>query len=438
MQNLILAIDQGTTSTRAIVFDLEFRPRAISQIPLEQHYPQPGWVEHDAEAIWRATLQTCREAIAEVGGPADVASIGITNQRETTVLWERATGKPLHKAIVWQDRRTADVCERLRAEGHEAAVEAATGLVLDPYFSATKIAWLLDAVPGARTRAEAGELCAGTIDAYLIFRLTGGARFVTDATNASRTLLAGLEERAWRSDLCALFNVPRAILPEIVDCSGSLGETTPDLFGRAIPICGSAGDQQAALVGHAALRPGDAKATFGTGCFLVANVGDAPAHSRNRLLATLGYQTPRRTAYALEGSIFSAGSAVQWLKEGLGVIGDSRQSEAVAQGLADNGGVYLVPGFTGLGAPWWEPEARGAVFGLTRDSTAAHLVRAGLEALAYQTQDLLQALAADGAPALTRLKVDGGVTANGWAMQFLADICGIPVERPAFQEMTAL
>jgi glycerol kinase len=438
MSQLILAIDQGTTSTRAIAFDRHFHALAISQIELQQHFPQSGWVEHDAEEIWRATLQTCREVIRKAGGVDRFAAVGITNQRETSILWDRKTGQPLHRAIVWQDRRTADVATRLRDAGHEVAVKAATGLLLDPYFSATKYAWLLDAVPGARARAEAGELCLGTIDAFLIHRLTGGATFATDATNASRSLLMDLETGAWRDDLCQLFGVPRATLAEIRDCSGDLGTCDPSLFGAPLPIAGSAGDQQAALVGHGALQPGDAKITYGTGAFLVVNTGDTPVASKNRLLSTLGYRLDGVAAFAIEGSIFSAGSAIQWLRDGVGLISDSRQSEAMAQTLDDNGGVYLVPGFTGLGAPWWEPDARGAVIGLTRDAGPAHFVRAALESLAYQTRDLLDALAADGSPRPTVLKVDGGVTANAFAMQFVADICEVTVERPAFQEMTAL
>jgi len=439
--SLILAIDQGTTSTRAIAFEVrdgDLRPVAVSQIELTQHFPRSGWVEHDAAEIWTATLQTCREVVRRAGGVDRFAAIGITNQRETAVLWDVATGEPLHRAIVWQDRRTAAVTARLAAEGHEPAVQSATGLILDPYFSATKYAWLLGAVPGARDRAEKSEVKLGTIDAWLIWKLTGGRVHATDATNASRTALMDLKTVMWRDDLCALFDVPRAALPDIVPCAGVMGESDPALFGRPLPIAGSAGDQQAALVGHGALRPGDAKITYGTGAFLVANVGAEPVASTRRLLGTLGYQANGQTAYALEGSIFSAGSAIQWLRDGVGLISESRQSEAMAQGLADNGGVYLVPGFTGLGAPWWEPEARGTVIGLTRDSGPAHFVRAALEALAYQTRDLLDALAADGAPALKRLKVDGGVTANSFAMQFVADICEVEVERPAFQEMTAL
>ncbi|MBU4196843.1 MAG: glycerol kinase GlpK [Alphaproteobacteria bacterium] len=438
---MILAIDQGTTSTRAIAFEIRdggLRPVAVSQIELAQHFPQSGWVEHDASEIWSAVLQTCREVVQKAGGVDRFAAVGLTNQRETAVMWDAGTGAPLHRAIVWQDRRTAPVTARLTAEGHEPAVQAATGLILDPYFSATKFAWLLDAVPGARDRAIRGEVKLGTIDAWLIWKLTGGRIHATDASNAARTALMDLKTVEWRDDLCALFAVPRAALPAIVPCAGVIGETEPGLFGRALPLAGSAGDQQAALVGHGALHPGDAKITYGTGAFLVANVGPEPVASTRRLLGTLGYQAAGQTAYALEGSIFSAGSAIQWLRDGVKLISESRQSEAMAQGLADNGGVYMVPGFTGLGAPWWEPEARGAVVGLTRDSGPAHFVRAALEALAYQTRDLLDALAQDGAPPLKTLKVDGGVTANSFAMQFVADICEVEVERPAFQEMTAL
>jgi glycerol kinase len=442
MSQLILAIDQGTTSTRAIAFECRadggLRPVAVSQIELQQHFPHPGWVEHDAAEIWTATLQTCREVVKKAGGVSRFAAVGITNQRETSVLWDASTGEPLHRAIVWQDRRTADVTGRLAAEGHEPRVQAATGLILDPYFSASKFAWLLDAVPGARERCEQGEVRLGTIESWLIWKLTGGAAHVTDATNASRTALMDLGARQWRPDLAALFNVPLAGLPGIRGCADRLGECEPSLFGAALPIHGAAGDQQAALVGHGALRAGDAKITYGTGAFLVANVGPAPVASTSRLLGTLGYEAGGQAAYALEGSIFSAGSAIQWLRDGLKAISESRQSEAMAQGLKDNGGVYLVPGFTGLGAPWWEPDARGAIVGLTRDAGPAHLVRAALESLAYQTRDLLDALERDGAPRLETLRVDGGVTANAFAMQFVADVCDVVVERPAFQEMTAL
>lgn len=442
MNRLILAIDQGTTSTRAIAFEAApeggLRPVAVSQIELQQHFPRPGWVEHDAAEIWEATLQTCREVVRKAGGVGRFAAVGITNQRETSVLWDVATGEPLHKAIVWQDRRTAEATGKLAAAGREPMVQTATGLILDPYFSASKFAWLLDAVPGARERAEKGEVKLGTIETWLIWKLTGGTSHVTDATNASRTSLMDLAGREWRSDLAELFGVPMAALPEIRGCADHLGDSEPSLLGAALPIHGAAGDQQAALVGHGALEAGDAKITYGTGAFLVANVGGTPVASASRLLGTLGYQVDGHVAYALEGSIFSAGSAIQWLRDGLKVISESRQSEAMAAGLKDNGGVYLVPGFTGLGAPWWEPEARGTVVGLTRDSGPAHFVRAALESLAYQTRDLLDALARDGAPRLSVLKVDGGVTANAFAMQFVADICEVEVERPAFQEMTAL
>ena len=442
MKSLILAIDQGTTSTRAIAFEAApeggLQPVAVSQIELEQHFPHPGWVEHDAAEIWSATLQTCREVIRRAGGVGRFAAIGITNQRETSVLWDAATGEPLHRAIVWQDRRTADATSRLAAAGHEPMVQAATGLILDPYFSASKFAWLLDAVPGARDRATNGEVKVGTIECWLIWKLTGGSSHVTDATNASRTSLMDLSTRQWRPDLADLFNVPMGVLPEIRGCADHLGDCDPTLFGAALPIHGAAGDQQAALVGHGALKAGDAKITYGTGAFLVANVGGEPVGSTSRLLGTMGYAVGDDVAYALEGSIFSAGSAIQWLRDGLKVITESRQSEAMAQGLKDNGGVYLVPGFTGLGAPWWEPEARGTIVGLTRDSGPAQMVRAALESLAYQTRDLLDALEKDGAPTLKVLKVDGGVTANAFAMQFVADVCDVVVERPAFQEMTAL
>ncbi|WP_420478421.1 glycerol kinase GlpK [Brevundimonas sp. FT23028] len=442
MKSLILAIDQGTTSTRAIAFERTetgaLRPLAVSQIELEQHFPHPGWVEHDAAEIWAATLQTCREVVRKAGGVGRFAAIGITNQRETSVLWDASTGEPLHRAIVWQDRRTAAATAKLAFAGHEPEVQAATGLILDPYFSASKFAWLLDQVPGSRERARKGEVRLGTIESWLIWKLTGGESHVTDATNASRTSLMDLRTRQWRPDLAALFNVPMEGLPDIRGCADLLGESEPSLLGAALPIHGAAGDQQAALVGHGALKAGDAKITYGTGAFLVANVGAEPVPSSTRLLGTLGYETQGRAAYALEGSIFSAGSAIQWLRDGLKVISESRQSEAMAQGLKDNGGVYLVPGFTGLGAPWWEPEARGTIVGLTRDSGPAHMVRAALESLAYQTRDLLDALEKDGAPRLSVLKVDGGVTANAFAMQFVADICDVTVERPAFQEMTAL
>lgn len=438
MSTHILAIDQGTTSTRAIVFDPDFHRVSVAQIELKQHYPQPGWVEHDAEEIWDATLRVCREAIESAGGVEKIAAIGITNQRETTIIWDRKTGKPVHKAIVWQDRRTSDVCAGLREAGHEPRVQALTGLLLDPYFSATKIAWILDQAPDLRRRAEAGDLAFGTVETYLVWRLTGGRAHVSDLTNASRTLLLDIGAGAWSDELCALFRVPRALLPQPKPCDAHFGDTEPSLFGRALPIHGMAGDQQAALVGHGCLKPGMAKATFGTGCFLVMNMGASPPHSKNRLLATVGYEFAGARAYALEGSIFSAGATMQWLRDGLKLIKNSAESEAIADALPDNGGVYLVPAFAGLGAPQWNAEARGTITGLTRDARLDHVVRAGLEAVAYQTADLLDALRADGAPKIQRLLVDGGMTANGWVMQFLADVCDVEVARPAFQEMTAL
>ena len=437
MSQHILAIDQGTTSTRAIVFDAAFSPLVTAQVELTQHYPQPGWVEHDVEEIWSATLKVCREAIEKVGGAANIAAIGITNQRETTIVWDRKTGAPVHRAIVWQDRRTADVCAGLREAGHEKRVQELTGLLLDPYFSGAKIAWILDRDPTLRARAEKGELAFGTIETFLVWRLTQGRSHVSDITNASRTLLFDIAKRDWSDELCALLRVPPALLPNTAACDAHFGDADAAHFGRTLPIHGMAGDQQAALVGHGCFRPGMAKATYGTGTFLVMNMGQTPPRSHNRLLATVGYQTKQSLAYALEGSIFSAGATMQWLRDGLKLIKTSADSEAMASGLADSGGVYLVPAFAGLGAPQWSAEARGTIVGLTRDSTSAHLVRAGLEAVAYQTRDLLDALKADGA-SVQSLLVDGGMTANAWAMQFLANICDVEVACPEFQEVTAL
>lgn len=438
MSQYILAIDQGTTSTRAIAFDLKFQPCAVAQIELKQHYPQPGWVEHDAEEIWAATLKVCREVIETIGGVAKIAAIGITNQRETTVLWDRKTGAPVHSAIVWQDRRTADICAALREAGHEPKVQEITGLLLDPYFSATKIAWILDANPPLRARAENGELAFGTIETFLLWRLTNGKAHVSDVTNASRTLLYDFNTRGWSEEMCALFRVPRVLLPHTAACDAHFGDADASHFGRAVPIHGMAGDQQAALVGHGCLKPGMAKCTFGTGAFLVMNMGAEAPRSKNRLLGTVGYEAGGTFAYGLEGSIFSAGATMQWLRDGLKLIASSAESEAIASRLADNGGVYLVPAFAGLGAPQWNAEARGTITGLTRDSRLDHVVRAGLEAVAYQTADLLDALRADGAPKIESMLIDGGLTANAWAMQFLADICDVQVARPQFQEVTAL
>ncbi len=437
MSKFILAIDQGTTSTRAIAFDLDFTARAASQVELTQHFPQPGWVEHDPEEIWSATLLVCRDVIDKVGGAANITAIGITNQRETTVVWDRKTGAPVYRAIVWQDRRTAATTDALRAAGNQEKVQQITGLLLDPYFSATKIAWILDRDPLLRGRAEAGELAFGTIETFLVWRLTGGRSHVSDVTNAARTLLFDIAKRAWSEEMCALFRAPRAVLPQTAKCDDRMGECDRAHFGRALPIAGMAGDQQAALVGHGCLKPGMAKATYGTGTFLVMNMGERVPHSANRLLATLGYETKQSLAYALEGSIFSAGATMQWVRDGLKLIESSPQSEAIASSLKDNGGVYLAPAFAGLGAPQWRADARGAIVGLTRDTTGAHVVRAGLEAVAYQTRDLLDALKADGAT-VQSLLIDGGMTANAWAMQFLADICEVEVACPEFQEVTAL
>ncbi|MGR6327659.1 glycerol kinase GlpK [Sphingomonas sp. XXL09] len=434
----ILAIDQGTTSTRAIVFDVRAQPVATAQVEFAQHYPQPGWVEHDPDDIWRDTLAVARRAIADSGvGAAGIAGIGITNQRETVVLWDRATGAPVHRAIVWQDRRTADVCARLRAEGHEDMVRARTGLLLDPYFSATKLAWMLDTLPGVRTRAERGELAFGTIDSFLLWRLTGGAVHATDVTNAGRTLLFNIHTGAWDADLCRLFGVPMALLPEVHDNAHVFGDTAAGLFDAAIPIAGIAGDQQAALFGQACFEAGMAKSTYGTGCFLLLNTGEEAVASGNRLLTTPAWRLDGRTTYALEGSIFVAGAAVKWLRDGIGVITHASQTNDLATTVPDSHGVYMVPAFVGLGAPYWDPEARGAIFGLTLGATQAHLARAALEAVGYQTRDLMQAMADDGGDAPAALRVDGGMAANDWLCQFLADLLEVPVERPEHLETTA-
>ena len=437
----LLAIDQGTTSSRAILFDAAARPVASHAIELRQIYPANGWVEHDAQEIWLATLACCRAAAKGID-PREIAGIGITNQRETTVLWDRATGTPLHNAIVWQDRRTAERCRALAAAGHEPMVSARTGLLIDPYFSATKIEWLLDHVPGARARAEKGELAFGTIDSWLIFKLTGGGVHATDVTNASRTLLLDLKSLAWDEDLLRLFNVPRALLPEVRDSAGEFGRTSADLFGAPIPICGVAGDQQAAMVGQACFGAGDVKSTYGTGCFALVNTGSTVPVSQNRLVATAAYRAKGQTAYAIEGSIFIAGAVVQWLRDALGVIRDVGEIEALARTAKPADGLYFVPAFTGLGAPWWDPDARGAIMGLTRDAGVAEIARAALDAVCYQTRDLLDAMARDmaaaglGAPAA--IKVDGGMVRNDWFCQRLADLTGLPVERPVVTETTAL
>jgi glycerol kinase len=433
---MLLALDQGTTSTRAILFDDALAPHATAQRELPQHYPAPGWVEHEPEDIFRDSLAVLREAMAGVA-PADIAGIGITNQRETVVLWDRATGRAVHRAIVWQDRRTAEYCATLRAGGHEAMVNARSGLLLDPYFSATKLAWLLDNVAGARAQAERGELAFGTIDSFLLWRLTGGTVHATDATNAARTMLFDIVSGCWDDDLLRLFNIPRALLPEVRDCAADFGETT--LLGGRIGIRGMAGDQHAATLGQACFAPGMLKSTYGTGCFCLLNTGDAPVFSRNRLLTTLAWQLDGKRTYALEGAIFVAGAAVQWLRDGLGIIQHASEAGVLAVQADPAQQVYLVPGFVGLGAPWWDAEARGAIFGLTRNAGRAELARAALEAVAYQTKDLLDAMRADW-PGMgeTVLRVDGGMTASDWTMQFLADLLGAPVDRPTVMETTAL
>jgi glycerol kinase len=435
----VLALDQGTTSTRAIAFDGEARAAMSARRELPQHYPSSGWVEHDAEDIWRDTLATLREVIAACpGGLAGIAALGITNQRETALIWERSSGVPLQRAIVWQDRRTAGECARLAAQGVEAVVRAKTGLLIDPYFSATKVAWMLDTHAGARERAERGELAFGTIDSFLLWRLTGGRVHATDVTNASRTLLFDIRAQRWDEELLRLFRVPRALLPEVRDSSTLYGATDAKLFGAAIPIAGIAGDQQAALVGQACFAPGMAKSTYGTGCFLLLNTGDQALPSAQRLLTTPAYRIGGRMTYALEGSIFVAGAAIKWLRDGLRVVREARETSTLAASVPEDHGVYMVPAFVGLGAPHWDPLARGLICGLTFDSSPAHLARAALESVAYQTLDLTQAMTRDGARRTEAMRVDGGMAANDWFCQFLADILEARVERPAEIETTAL
>ncbi len=440
MPDFILAIDQGTTSSRAIVFDARLRIRGVGRQEFKQYFPASGWVEHDADEIWRSVVATCKSAMRKAKvKPTDIRAIGIANQRETTVVWDRKTGKPIHRAIVWQDRRTADACARLKTAGHEPKVAAKTGLLLDPYFSGSKIAWLLDNVKGARQRAERGELCFGTIDSFLIWRLTGGKVHATDATNASRTLLYDIHSGAWDEELLALFNVPRAMLPEVKDCAADFGMTEPRLFGHSIAIAGVAGDQQAASIGQACFRPGMMKSTYGTGCFALLNTGGKPVASNNRLLTTVAYQLGGKRTYALEGAIFIAGAAVQWLRDGLKVVKTAAETGKLAEAADAKQDVYLVSAFVGLGAPYWNAEARGAIFGLTRATTAKELARAALEAVCYQTRDLLEAMRKDwGARGETILRVDGGMTASDWTMQCLADILAAPVDRPKVLETTAL
>ncbi|MCP4335389.1 MAG: glycerol kinase GlpK [Gammaproteobacteria bacterium] len=438
MGQYILSIDQGTTSSRAMLFDENGHAAFTAQQEFTQHFPKDGWVEHDAEEIWETTLGVVREALQKAAAEQrEIAAIGITNQRETTVVWDRASGEPVYNAIVWQDRRTADFCEILRRQGLEATVTAKTGLLLDPYFSGTKINWILENVDGARARAEKGELAFGTIDSFLIWRLTGGKSHATDATNASRTLMFNIHQQAWDSELLEMLSVPESLLPEVLDCAADFGTTSKALLDVEIPIAGVAGDQQAALIGQACFEPGMIKSTYGTGCFMVLNTGTQALKSNNKLLTTVAYRLNGETTYALEGSIFIAGAAVQWLRDGLGIIDSAHQTEEMAASLESNNGVYMVPAFTGLGAPHWDPEARGAIFGITRDTGPAELVRATLESVCYQTFDLLEAKRRDGLTP-TRLRVDGGMVQNNWLCQFLADVLGIVVERPRQTETTAL
>ncbi|RLU01598.1 glycerol kinase GlpK [Ketobacter sp.] len=439
MSQFLLSIDQGTTSSRAIVFDQRGTIVTSAQKEFTQFFPADGWVEHDAEEIWETTLSVCREALENAQLQAsDIAGIGITNQRETTILWDRATGKPIHKAIVWQDRRTSALCLELKKQGLESQVQDATGLLIDPYFSATKVAWILDQVEGARARAERGELAFGTVDSFLLWRLTGGASHKTDATNASRTLLFNIHSQQWDDAMLAIFRVPKAVLPQVEDSAADFGVTLPEWLGGPVPVAGIAGDQQAALIGQACFRPGMIKSTYGTGCFMILNTGSEALASQNRLLTTVGYRLQGEVTYALEGSIFIAGAAIQWLRDGIALISHARETEAMAQEVGVEHGVYMVPAFTGLGAPYWDPEARGALFGLTRDTGIKDIVTAGLQSVAYQTKDLIHAMEADGAGKPTTLRVDGGMVANNWVVQFLSDVLNVNVDRPAVIETTAL
>jgi len=437
----ILAIDQGTTSSRAILFDADMRISAVAQEEFEQHFPQSGWVEHEASDLWSTTAGTCRAVIEKAGlNIADVAAIGITNQRETTVVWDRHTGQAIHRAIVWQDRRTGDYCAQLREAGHEPMVTERTGLLLDPYFSGTKLRWILENVEGARDKAAAGDLLFGTVDSFLIWKLTGGRVHATDATNAARTLLYDIRKGRWSTTICALLDIPPSMLPEVRDSADDFGTTRADLFGREIPILGVAGDQQAATVGQACFAPGMMKSTYGTGCFALMNTGDTPVASKSRLLTTIAYQLDGKPTYALEGSIFVAGAVVQWLRDGLKIIREAAETQPLAERADAGQDVVLVPAFTGLGAPYWQAECRGAIYGLTRSSGPAELARAALESVGYQTRDLLEAMAADWTESRAGqvLRVDGGMSASDWTMGFLADIIGAPVDRPEVLETTAL
>ncbi|GGC81270.1 glycerol kinase GlpK [Marinobacter halophilus] len=438
MPPYILAIDQGTTSSRAIVFDSQGVQVAVAQQEFHQYFPKDGWVEHDALEIWDSTISVCCNALEKAGIRAvELAGIGITNQRETTVIWDRATGQPIHHAIVWQDRRTASVCTKLKSDGYEDLVVERTGLLIDPYFSATKVTWLLDNIDGARQRAETGELAFGTVDSWLLWNLTKGQSHFTDATNASRTALFNIHTQDWDEDLLTLFRVPRALLPKVLDSAADFGVTAEEWFGGPVKVAGIAGDQHAALIGQACFEPGMAKSTYGTGCFLMLNTGDKALRSENRLLTTMAYRLDGKPCYAIEGSIFVAGAAMQWLRDGLRLITDASESAGHAEAVGVDNSVYLVPAFTGLGAPHWDPNARGAILGLTRDTGIAEIVTAGLQSVCYQTKDLVRAIRNDGAP-LESLRVDGGMAVNDWVMQFLSDILCVTVDRPSVTETTAL
>ncbi|MFK7861627.1 MAG: glycerol kinase GlpK [Granulosicoccus sp.] len=435
---LLLSIDQGTTSSRAMLFEKDGSTFSMAQREFRQFFPQSGWVEHDPEEIWESTLDVCKQALARASASnRPVAAIGITNQRETTLVWERKTGKPIHKAIVWQDRRTADTCRKLQAQGHGDIVTTKTGLLLDPYFSGTKIGWILDNVDGARDKAERGELAFGTVDTFLIWRLTSGRVHATDATNACRTLLFNIRTNDWDKELCDMLGVPMSMLPEVHDCAADFCTTDKSVLGVELKVAGVAGDQHAASIGQVCFAPGMIKSTYGTGCFMMLNTGTSPIASTNKLLTTLAYRLDGTTTYAIEGSIFVAGAAVQWLRDGLGIIDSAEQTQTMAESIDGNQGVYLVPAFTGMGAPYWDADARGALYGLTRDSGPAAITRAALESVCYQTMDLLNAIRSDGA-AISTVRVDGGMVKNDWLSQYLANVLDIPVERPMQTETTAL
>lgn len=439
MSNYLLSIDQGTTSSRAIVFDHLGNIASKSQYEFTQHYPADGWVEHDPEDIWSTTLQACKDVQDTLGArQQEIVGIGITNQRETTVIWDRATGKPIYNAIVWQDRRTAEICERIVNAGHADNICKSTGLLIDAYFSATKISWILDHIDGARARAENGELAFGTIDTFLIWRMTAGLVHATDATNASRTLLFNIHTQSWDDALLKIFNVPKALLPAVKDCADDYGTTDKAIFGQSLKIAGVAGDQQAALIGQACFSPGMLKSTYGTGCFMVMNTGNKPVASNNQLLTTVGYRMNGEVTYALEGSIFNAGTAIQWLRDDLKLINSVNEIDSLVDETKNNGGVYMVPAFTGLGAPHWDPHARGAITGITRDTSKGHMVRSALEAVCYQSRELIQAMLFDSDHKISHLRVDGGMVANNWMLQFLSDMTDTTVEKPQVTETTAL